>query len=591
VLQSTDDEKYCLHTALRDRRVKVESCLSSGSKQDLHLKFCSLLVFAAVAAFWPLVLINQPFWDDWVLRAYSDAGTLWELYRQVGARELFWLVKPFASTAPSVCVATELLLYALLGPLIYTIIRKTTLWSPSDAFWAALLTVLVPLNQARFVLSTLPYAFSSFFFALSIVLLLRDLEKPSIIGRLSIAICLLVAFTTNSFLVLAWLMPLIVAVAAARSEASPTYSDKARKALQAISRRGELLVLPAFYWLAKRVFEPTYGLYADYNKFQVGLASALKQTVVVLVSQFKDARTLLPSWSDVPELSVAAAIVIAIFLLAALSWKLPLGASDEHPRGAARTTDAFAMAIGLALAVCSLLPYVLVGKPPRFDGLWETRHQTTLMLVSGFLIYSALRLSVPRRVLPAASAVLAAFFLILDISVTHRLVLDALETREISSLLKTQPPTPGTMMLVMEEDRNYRALGRFFAFYELSYILNPDGREDRVLAVSNREILDPSTGTYVTGKIPAAESKLIHYCENFRSAPQYGFGGFVSNGNIETIRLLSNREPPRLFEALGESIRSAVKAGPASTSSPMIRVERTASAMEGACRSPCCAGD
>ncbi|MCK1475437.1 hypothetical protein IVB27_11640 [Bradyrhizobium sp. 197] len=563
--------------------------MSSGSKQNLHLKFYSLLVFATVAAFGPVVLINQPLWDDWVLRAYSDAGTLWELYRQVGARELFWLVKPFASTAPSVCVATELLLYALLGPLIYTIIRKTTLWSPSDAFWAALLTVLVPLNQARFVLSTLPYAFSSFFFALSIVLLLRDLEKPSIIGRLSIAICLLVAFTTNSFLVLAWLMPLVVAVDASRSEASPTNSDKAREALRAILRRGELLLLPAVYWLAKKVFEPTYGLYADYNKFQMGLASALKQTVVVLVSQFKDARTLLPHSSDVPELSVAAAIVIAIFLLAALSWKLPLDATDEPPRGAARPTDAFAMAIGLALAVCSLLPYVLVGKPPRFYGLWETRHQTTLMLFSGFVIYSALRLSVPRRALPAASAVLAAFFLVLNISVTHRLVLDALETREISSLLEAQPPAPGTMMLVMEEDRNYRALGRFFAFYELSYVLNPDG-EHRVLAVSNQEILDPSTGTYVTGRIPAVESKLIDLCEKYRSAPQYGFGGFVSNGNIETVRLLSNREPPRLFEVIGESIRSAVNARPASTS-PMVRIERKASAMEGACRSPCCAGD
>lgn len=563
----------------------------SGSKQNLHLKFCSLLVFATVAAYWPVVLINQPLWDDWVLRAYSDAGTLWELYRQVGARELFWLINPFASTAPSVCVATELLLYALLGPLIYTIVRKTTLCSPSDAFWAALLTVLVPLNQARFVLSTLPYAFSSFFFALSIVLLLRDLEKPSIIGRLSIAICLLVAFTTNSFLVLAWLMPLVVAIDAWRSEASPTYSDKAREAFKAISRRGELLLLPAVYWLAKKVFEPTYGLYADYNKFQMGLASALKQTVVVLVSQINEATTLLPSSSDVPELSVAAAIVIVIFLFAALRWKLPLGASDEPARGAARTPDMLAMAIGLALAVCSLLPYVLVGKPPRFHGLWETRHQTTLMLISGFLIYSALRLSVPRRALPAVSAVLAAFFLILNISVTHRLVLDVLETREISRLLKAQPPTPGTMMLVMEEDRNYRALGRFFAFYELSYILNPDDREDRVLAVSNREILDPSTGTYVTGKIPAAESKLIQYCEKFRSAPQYGFGGFVSNGNIETLRLLSNREPPRLFEAIGAGIRSALEAGPASTSRPMVRVERTTSAMEGACRSPCCAGD
>ena len=212
-------------------------------------------MFAVFAAFGPVALINQPLWDDWVLRAYSDAGTLQELYGQVGARELFWLVKPFASTAPSICTATELLFYVLLGPLTYTIIRKITSWSPTDSFWAALLTALAPLNQARFILSTLPYAFSSFFFALTVVLLLQDLKKPSTIRRLSISVCLLTAFTTNSFLVVAWLMPLIVAIHTWRSEASLPSYDRARQALRAILGRGELLLLPPLYWLAKKLLD------------------------------------------------------------------------------------------------------------------------------------------------------------------------------------------------------------------------------------------------------------------------------------------------------------------------------------------------
>jgi len=549
-------------------------------------------MFAVFAAFGPVALINQPLWDDWVLRAYSDAGTLQELYGQVGARELFWLVKPFASTAPSICTATELLFYVLLGPLTYTIIRKITSWSPTDSFWAALLTALAPLNQARFILSTLPYAFSSFFFALTVVLLLQDLKKPSTIRRLSISVCLLTAFTTNSFLVVAWLMPLIVAIHTWRSEASLPSYDRARQALRAILGRGELLLLPPLYWLAKKLLEPTYGLYADYNKFQMGPLSALKETVLALIRQFYDVKMILPSRSDVPELLIAVAVVVAMFVFAAWRWKLPLARSDEPARPASRAIDAVAVATSLALAICALFPYVAVGKPPRFHGLWETRHQTTLLLFSGFLMYAVLRLCLPRFLLSTTAAALTILFLVLNISVTHRLLLDALETREISGLLNTQPPAPGTMLLVVEQDRNYRALGRFFPFYELSYILNSEDRAGRVLAISNQEILDPTTNTYVTGRIPTVDSKLIALCEKYRSAPQYGFGGFVSNGTVQTVTLLSNREPPRLFDTLGKSIRAAVTATPAPTSPLMVRIERTPpSPIEGTCRAPCCAGD
>lgn len=557
--------------------------------RDLDRKFWLLLMFAVLAAYGPVILINQPLWDDWVLRAYSDAGTLQELYRQVGARELFWLVKPFASTAPGICTATELFLYVLLGPLIYTIIRETTSWSPPEAFWAALLTAVAPLNQARFVLSTLPYAVSSFFFALTIVLLLLDLKKPSVMRRVSISVFLLAAFTTNSFLVVSWLMPLVVAVHIWRREASLPSYERARLVLWAILKRGELLLLPPLYWLAKKLLEPTYGLYADYNKFQVRPLTALEETVLTLIGQFREVKALLPSGLDVPELMIVAAIAVGVFVLAAWRWKLPLARADGPPRPASRAIDVAAAAIGLALAFCALFPYVAVGKPPRFNGLWETRHQTILLLVSGFAIYAVLRLCLPRLLLSAVAGALTVFFLVIDISVTHRLLLDALETGEISAAMEAHPPSAGTMMLVVEQDRNYRALGRFFAFYELSYMVNPEGREGRALAVSNREILDPATGTYVTGRTPAAESKLVDVCEKFRSLPQYGFGGFVSNGSIEVVRLLPDREPPQLFETIRESIRAAVTTTPAPL--PLVRIEHTMSPIGGACRAPCCAGD
>lgn len=120
---------------------------SSGSDTGYRV----LLVLAVIVAYGPIVLVNQVFWDDWVVLAYGKLGTLWDLYKEMGGREMYPVVKAFVTIAdPRFWTTTELLLFCALAPLIHTIIRRVTDWPAQDAFWAALLTALVPLNQARF---------------------------------------------------------------------------------------------------------------------------------------------------------------------------------------------------------------------------------------------------------------------------------------------------------------------------------------------------------------------------------------------------------------------------------------------------------
>jgi hypothetical protein len=245
------------------------------------------------------------------------------------------------------------------------------------------------------------------------------------------------------------------------------------------------------------------------------------------------------------------------------------------------------LVIAPALIVSALFPYVIVNQPPRFSGLWETRHQTTLMMVSGFVIFSLLRLIIPRRFLWKAAAALCAVFLLIDMSTTHQLIADALETRAVTELFKQHPSPPGTMMFVIENDREYRALDRFQAFYELSSMINASEPGGPRLALSNREVLDPSTGSYPDKLIPAATAALVALCPN-RVNPQYGFGGFVSNGQVETVKLITNRPRPKIFETIYDAIRIIGDAEPIDRSKPMVRMESEMKPIGGACASPCC---
>ena len=351
---------------------------------------------------------------------------------------------------------------------------------------------------------------------------------------------------------------------------------------------GELLLAPPLYWLGKRILQPTSGLYAEYNKFQLTLPSAIKETLRAVRDQFAHAHPLLPSVSDLPQLGIVAALAIVLFAGVARIWRLPLGSAEDAASRSHRVADILALVVAAVLVFSTLFPYVFVGKPPRFSGLWETRHQTTLMMASGFIIYAGLRLVAPRRFLSRVAAILAAGFLLIDISVTHRLVADGLELRAISNYFKEHPAPPGTMMFVVENDRDYRTLGRVLPFYELAFLINADRPGNPTLPISNREVLDPATDTYAAkATVPAVMKMLRGFCEKYRSTPQYGFGGFVSNGQIETVKLVTNQPPPGPFRAIGLTVRS--NASEASQElAALVRVEREIAPIGGACVAPCC---
>jgi hypothetical protein len=548
-------------------------------------------MLSVLAAYGPIALVNQPFWDDWVIIAYGNTGGLWEFFKQMGRREQYILMAPFTGNGDArACVMTVLLLYCVLAPLIYIIIRRTTQWPAMDAFWAALLTAVAPLNQARFVVSTVPYAYSSVFFALAIVVLLRDLDASSLARRFLILLLLVMAFSTNSFLVLSWVVPAIVAIDAWRkAEYSPVLKQRLSAMIRALLGRSELFLVPPAYWVGKKLLEPTYGLYANYNQFRIGLLQAFAQTVTTMFKQFGEtAAVLIPRLSDLPELTLAAAIAIGLFIAVARICHLPLKTAEQKPDSVDRKAGRLAFAAALALILSALFPYVLVGEPPRFSGLWETRHQTTLLMVSGFAIFAVLRLLVPRRYLWMSAALIVTVFFTFDVSFTQRMINDALETGEIAHLFKEHPSPPGTMTLVLENDRQYRALGRFFGFPELSTLINADQAGIPRIAISNQEVIDPATRYYPNAVVPAVTEALIKLCQGSRLLPQYGFGGFVSNGQIETLKLTANREPPQLFQTISEAARAIAAAGPTQDSNPMVRIERETAPVGGACVAPCC---
>jgi hypothetical protein len=522
-------------------------------KNDRRALIAVMVVY--MAATWWYIIPFGVVWDDWVLLAHTSQSFL-SVGREAGRFDQALLILPFQSGGRPwtwaltawVCLGGSVLF-------IFLAARRIRGVSLGEAFWIAALTATVPLYQARFVLSVLPYAISAAAFAASLFLLSTHLHRPHVARRIGALVLLLIACTTGSFLTLCWMFPALIAwhVFAGAGDRKETKTRIAR-AIRAVLSYPEFLVLPAIVFLLRRAVFPAYGLYANYYQLKVGPFAAIVDSIVVLWEQVRTLRILVPNGMSLAEAALPAGFLVIVGWLVAryVNSKAAADAREQSlppPVWLRRTL----LALALLTPILALYPYITVRQPPRFSGLWETRHQLTLMLVSGGVIVFIVRSFASRSALNVIATIAMLVFLTLDYSVARQFLVDRLEQREILRKFAAEPLPPGALVLVVESDRDFRMLDRFFAFYELAHMVGViDGRADR-LVVSNREILDPQTGTYATHVTAPVVENMLKLC-SVRTRPEFGLSKYFFDGSVVQASITSQGKPVSFAKAIELSL-------------------------------------
>jgi hypothetical protein len=488
------------------------------------------LMGAYLAATWWYTIPFGPVWDDWVLLAHG-ARSLLAVAGEASRGDHALLILPFhASGQPWTWMLAAWMCLGAATGLIFLTARQVRGVTLGEAFWVAALTATAPLYQARFMLSVLPYAFSAVCFAASLFLLSSHLNRPGLGRRIGALAFLLLACTTNSFLTLCWIpLALVAWNSFATGGDRGTIKENVIRVTREVLWHSEFVLVPAIAFLLRRILLPSHGLYANYNQIKLSPIAAVGETLSVLWKQFLGFPVLIPSLSSLPDAVLPAASLVIMGWVIAWYFNPRIGPDTASSHVTPRYLRWMFLALALSTPFFALYPYVIVQQPPRFSGLWETRHQLTLMLVSGSVLVCLLRFFGSIRALHVSATIMIFVFLTLDYGTARQFLVDRLEQREIERKLAANPPPPGSLVLMVESDRGFRMFGRFFAFYELSRIVNRiDGRDDR-LVVSNREVIDPETGTYATrANLPVVE-KMLQYC-TLRGRPEFGFSGFSFHG-------------------------------------------------------------
>lgn len=504
--------------------------IARDESKDNRRALIALMGVYLVASWWYIIPFG-PVWDDWVLLAHG-ARSLLAVAGEASRVDQALLILPFhASGQPWTWMLAAWVCLGAATALIFLTARQVRGVTLSEAFWVAALTATAPLYQARFMLSVLPYAFSAACFTASLYLLSSHLNRPSVARRAGALVFLLLACTTNSFLTLCWIPLALVAWSSfAAGGDRGTVRENIIRAIREVLRHSEFFLVPAIVFFLRRMLFPSHGLYVNYNQLKLSPIAAVGETFTVLGKQFGGFPVLIPGLSSLADAMLPAATLVIMGWAIVWYFKPHVGPDAASPHVTPRYLRWVFLALALSAPFAALYPYVIVQQPPRFSGLWETRHQLTLMLVSGSVLVCLLRFFGSLRTLHVSATMLIFVFLTLDYGAARQFLVDRLGQKEIERKLAADPPPPKSLVLVVEADRAFRMFGRFFAFYELTRMVNQiDGRNDR-LVVSNREIIDPATGNYASQiNLPVVE-KMLQLC-SLRGRPEFGFSGFAFDGS------------------------------------------------------------
>ncbi|WP_132259700.1 hypothetical protein [Paucimonas lemoignei] len=354
-----------------------------------------LITIVVLLAHGLLVFNNGVFWDDWLVKGFLDDGN-WYLLRDMtsemglpilayffGGLKLFGLSDHFKTVA--------LLLIIFSAFCIYQAGSQTSWLSRPEALLIAIVSAVYPAFQTTVLLSTLQYLFFYFLFLFAILLSFiaeknSTYKSHKVLLALTASLLFFLSFNLNSLLV--YYFPFLALLSLYIKEQRQFSWTKIITFISV--RRAHLVVLPFAYWVIKKLFFPTHGLYEKYNALDLNAYSAIiriRQTITT--AAHKQTSNSLYQLLELPFLW--GALLVSTYVLYSRFKSTHNGFIDFGVQIAPHKRESkWLFVFGLLLLVSGIFPYAMAGIVPSTSG-WNTRHSLLIGLPMAVLIAAALR--------------------------------------------------------------------------------------------------------------------------------------------------------------------------------------------------------
>lgn len=442
------------------------------TKFKINLLFLILFLISNI-----FLLLNYQglYWDDWV--SYNqERQTLISFFDMIqhGLKgEFYFILSKFFNHIYLFRVFV-FIAYIAIGYFTYKILLSTKLFNEFESKLIAFISIIVPVNTSVMLISITPFLFPVLIFYFAFYLLTKYYQKPDKYLKIIILFLFFISFSTNSLLVFYGIVIIYLAYMDNGQKINFSFSYIKNFAL----KRLDFILLPILYFIYKKTFLVTYGLYATYNKIT---AERILHIIPLLGKVFHTMTINLMQWlyADIRSL------IISLFFASLSMYFINIKKSlfDKN------ILALFILATILFVLAC--FPYLAVGKMPVIEG-WNSRFSLLLGIsISMFYIASiALISKLFLRYKNRAFIFIISFVIILMISKNitqqYKILIDWYYQVGIEENFKSSKIIKNNSTFVAKVNLNgVLANGRELSFYEQNGRMKKVFGNDKRLMVEN----------------------------------------------------------------------------------------------------------
>ena len=284
-----------------------------------------------------------------------NLGYINEVASQSGRPEWNFLI-PLCWSLPNNGRILIFLLFGLDAIFVYEIVKDSGLFDKRGALMIALLFSIIPVNDARLLISNFPYSVGLFMFFLSFMLFVKwNNGKKEVWQRMVILFCFFFSFILNSvlayyYIIIAYLWVLDIK----KSDEKNIIKRILVSVKNVLLGYPDFFVIPFVYYFSNKILFPTYGpVFGNYNSVSIG--GLLKCLIYIPLSMLKGFYNSFSVWGSALLFPLAAILIVLIVLYIVFDKK------GHYIDNEVKTRDILLMVLyGGFVLFMGLFPYVTV---------------------------------------------------------------------------------------------------------------------------------------------------------------------------------------------------------------------------------------
>ena len=307
-----------------------------------------ILTVTYLLAHFFMLILSGCWWDDWTFMTHN-VSYIAEVASQSGRPEWNILV-PFCWSLTNNGRIFIYFLYLLDALFIYEALKNSDLFNERDSLLISLLFVIIPVNDARILISNFAYGVGLFFFCLGLFLFTKWNKNKNLFFRIILLIVFYVSFILNSLMAYYYVL-FIYLFALEMKDKDINIRNIFISARDCIFRYIDFFLLPFIYLTINKTLFPTHGeLFGSYNSFDIN--SILQALIYIPLSMANSIITIVLNW--IKGINILSVIIIVVGIIILYKYKNNIGQSHSV------RYNFFVILFSLFVMFMALLPYVLV---------------------------------------------------------------------------------------------------------------------------------------------------------------------------------------------------------------------------------------